>query len=118
VLGLVLRSSWVKRLSHGVPIARLLVVGELALMARRHLVRLDRTERRRLATLLVRARGRTGTLTGSERRELALLLARLEPRLFLGSAIKRLSPVPVPKRLLYGKRGSAARAALALTRRT
>jgi hypothetical protein len=118
VLGLVLNSRWVRRLSRGVPIARLLVLGELALMARRHLVRLDRSERRRLLTLLARARGRTGTLTGSERRELALLVARLEPRLFFGSAIKRLSPVPVPKRLLYGKRGSRARAALALTRRT
>jgi hypothetical protein len=118
MLALALTRRWLKRLSYGVPLARLLLVGELTLMGWRHLARLDRDERRRLVALLVRARGRRRTLTRGERRELALLLARLEPRLFLGSAVKRLSPVPVPKRLLYGKRGSAARAAVALTRRT
>jgi hypothetical protein len=41
-----------------------------------------------------------------------MLLARLEPRLFVGTAVKRLSPVPLPKRLLYGPRKGAARAAL------
>ena len=51
-----------------------------------------------------------------EREELAALTAILEPRLFLGSAAKRLSPVPMPKRLLYGPRGSAARSAAAKPR--
>jgi hypothetical protein len=109
MLGLLLRTPWLKRLSRGVPIARLLLVGEVALMARRHITRLDRSDRRRLIALLLRARGSAGRLSYSERAQLAGLLARLEPRLFLGSALARLSPVPLPKRLLYGPRGSAAR---------
>ncbi len=35
------------------------------------------------------------------------LVAKLEPRLFVGSAADRLSPMPVPKRLLYGSRRKA-----------
>jgi hypothetical protein len=103
----------VRRISHGVPIARLLLVADVALLARRHITRLDRSERRRLLALLARTRGRPGALTGAERRELTMLLARLEPRLFVGLAVKRLSPVPVPKRVLYGRRSSPARRALA-----
>ena len=112
MLALLFRSRWLKRLSHGIPVARLLLAGELALIAHRHLTRLDRVQRRRMFTLLARSRGRARRLSVAERGELALLLARLEPRLFLGTAIRRLSPVPVPKRVLYGRRGSAARAAL------
>jgi hypothetical protein len=113
MLGIVLKSRWLTRLSHGVPIARLVLAAQVVLIARGHLSRLDRPQRRRLIALLVRTRGRPGSLSGAERRELTLLLARLEPRLFLGTALKRLSPVPLPKRLLYGPRKSAARAALA-----
>jgi hypothetical protein len=112
VLRLLLRSSWVKRLTHGVPVARLLLVAEVALLAQRHLSKLDRAQRRRMFTLLVRARGRPRSLTAAERREFGYLLARLEPRLLLGSAVRRVSPLPVPKRLLFGRRGSPARAAL------
>ncbi len=107
-----LRSRWVARVSHGVPVGRLLQVADLAIVAGRHLGRLDAVQRRRLLVLLARSRGRPSTLNGPERRELLYLFARLEPRLFLGSAVRRLSPLPVPKRLLYGPRGSAARAAL------
>jgi hypothetical protein len=116
MVGLLLRSRWLNRLSRGVPVARLVLVGEVGLMARRHFLRLERGERRRLLVLLAKTRGRPGRLTRRERAELALLLAKLEARLFLGSAIKRLSPVPVPRRLLYGPRGSATRAALSRPR--
>ncbi|MEA2313011.1 MAG: hypothetical protein QOE28_2979, partial [Solirubrobacteraceae bacterium] len=109
MLGLVLRSRWVTRLSRGIPVARLLVLGEIALIARRHIVMLDRRDRRRLIALLARARGRSGRLTDGEHAELVGLIARLQPRQFLGSAIRRVSPVPLPKRLLYGPRGGAAR---------
>jgi hypothetical protein len=112
VLHLLLRSPWVKRLSRGVPVARLLLIAEVTILAQRHLSKLDRAQRRRLFALLVRARGRPRSLTAAERREFGYLVARLEPRLLLGTALKRVSPVPVPKRLLYGRRGSAARAAL------
>jgi hypothetical protein len=112
MLRLLLRSAWVKRLTRGVPVARLLLVAEVAILACRHLSKLDPAQRRRLFTLLVRARGRPRSLRAAERRELLCLVARLEPRLLLGTAVRRVSPVPVPKRLLYGRRGSAARAAL------
>lgn len=112
MLRLLLRSPWVKRLSHGVPLARLLLVAEVTILAQRHLSKLDRAQRRRLFTLLVRARGRPRSLPAAEQREFRYLVARLEPRLLLGTAMRRLSPMPLPKRLLYGRRGSAARAAL------
>jgi hypothetical protein len=98
--------------TRGVPVARLLLLAEVAVLAQRHLGKLDRAERRRLLTLFLRARGRPRSLTGAERLEFLYLVARLEPRLLLGTAVRRLSPVPLPKRLLYGRRGSAARAAL------
>ena len=112
MLRLLLRSPWAKRLSHGVPVARLLLVGEVAILAGRHLGKLDRAQRRRLFALLVQARGRPRSLTPGERREFLYLVARLEPRLLLGTAVSRLSPVPVPKRLLYGRRDSSTRRAL------
>jgi hypothetical protein len=112
VLGLVLRTPWVKRVSGGIPLARLLLAAEVAMIAGRHLARLDRAQQRRLLALLVQARGRPRSLPARERRELVSLVARLEPRLFFGTAVKRLSPVPLPRRLLYGRRRSAARAAL------
>ena len=113
VLGFLLNSSLPKRLGRGLPIARLLLVGQVALMAGQHLSRIDGRERRRLATLVGRSRGRLSSLSAAERRELALIVAKLEPHLFMGTALRRLSPVPLPKRLLYGPRDSAARRALA-----
>jgi hypothetical protein len=113
VIRFLVRSPWVKRVSHGVPVARLLLLAEVALLAGHHLTCLDSAERSRLFSLLRRTRGRPGLLTTAERRELLILFARLEPRLFLGTAVRQLSPMPMPKRLLYGRRGSPARAALA-----
>jgi hypothetical protein len=82
-------------------------------MAGRHMARLDGAQRRRLLTLLRKSGGRPASLSEGEREELAGLLASLEPRLFIGSALRRLSPMPIPKRLLYGPRGSSARKAAA-----
>lgn len=112
MLRLLVRSPWVERLSRGVPVARLLLVAEVVMLAQRHLSKLDAAQRRRLLSLLVRARGRPRSLTAAERYEFVYLLARLEPRLLLGSAVGRVSPVALPKRLLYGRRGSSARTAL------
>jgi len=112
VLRLLSRSPWVERLSRGVPVARLLLVAEVVILVQRHLRKLDAAQRRRLFTLLLRARGRPRSLPASERREFLYLVARLEPRLFLGTAVTRVSPVPLPKRLLYGRRSGAGRAAL------
>ena len=95
----------IKRLTRGVPVMGLLLAAEVAVLAKRHLTKLDGAERRRLLELVVRARGRRGTLSEAERDELSSLVATLEPRAFAGSAAEKLSPLPVPERLLYGSDG-------------
>ncbi len=85
-----------------VPLARLIVVGEMAVLAGRHLAKLRPDERARLLTLLRKARGRPSTLGEDEHEELLVLVARIEPQAFLGTAAQRLSPVPVPRRLIEG----------------
>jgi hypothetical protein len=89
----------------GVPVLRVLVIGEVALLAHNHIVKLTPYERRRLIVLLRGARGRPATLSGSERDELQGLVAKIEPKLFAASAAQKLSPVPLPNRLV-GKRRS------------
>jgi hypothetical protein len=116
MLRFLIRGTPLKRFANGIPIIGILLAAEVAAMAWTHLGRLTGVQRRRLLGLLVRTRGRPGSLSQGEREELAALTAILEPRLFLGSAAKRLSPVPMPKRLLYGPRGSAARSAAAKPR--
>ena len=41
---------------------------------------------------------------GNERDELTDLVAKMEPRLLAGHAVDKLSPVPIPRRLVYGPR--------------
>jgi hypothetical protein len=77
------------------PVVNLLAIGELALVARRHLQDLNPAERRRLATLVRRGR----RLSPAERDELRGLIAKLDLRGLAGSAVDRLSPIPLPKRL-------------------
>jgi hypothetical protein len=86
------------------PVLKLLAIGEIALLARTHIARLDRHERRRLIELLRKGRGRPRNLTEAERDELQRLVAKTEPRLFAGLAADRLSPVPLPRRLTRGPR--------------
>jgi hypothetical protein len=116
MLRLLGRGAPLKRLSNGFPVVGALLAAEIAAMAWTHFARLNGAQRRRLLALLWQTRGRPRSLAHSEREELRALVATLEPRLFLGSAARRLSPVPVPKRLLYGPRGSAARTAAAQPR--
>jgi hypothetical protein len=87
-----------------IPIVRLLSAAELALLARDHLSRLSPSERRRLVALVRVGRGRRNRLTDAECEELERLLAKLQPRLLVGEAINRLSPVPLPRRLVFGPR--------------
>lgn len=109
MLRLLLERTPVKRLARGVPVVALLSAFEVAMLAGAHLKRLDASERRRLFALVAAARRGPSALSDSERSELAALVAKLEPRVFFGSAAARLSPVPVPKRLLYGPRNGRAR---------
>lgn len=85
------------------PVVKLLSAAEIALLARDHINRLTPGERRRLLALVRLGRGRRSRLTDTERAELETLVAKLAPRELMGDAVDRLSPVPLPRRLLYGR---------------
>ena len=113
MLRFLIKRAPLKRFAKGFPIARVLVGAEVVAMAWAHLAKLDRAQRRRTLTLLVKSRGRRSRLSDAERAELAALVAAAEPRLLFGSVARRLSPLPVPKRVLYGPRDAPARKAIA-----
>jgi hypothetical protein len=77
------------------PFFKLLAVGEAALLARRHLRRLDPAERRRLGQLVLHAHH----LNAPERTEVRRLVGKLEPRAFAFAAANTFSPVRLPRRL-------------------
>ena len=87
-----------------VPILKLLALAEIAVLARDHATRLEPAEWRRVIELIRLGRGRPSNLSPRERQELESLIAKAEPRIFAGTAIDKLSPVPLPNRLLYGPR--------------
>ena len=76
-----------------IPLVRLIVVAEVAMLAGEHVGRLQPSERRRVVTLLRRARLRPGNLSHRERGELAMLVAKAEPKLFAKSVAKKFSPL-------------------------
>ena len=92
----------VKRL----PVLKLLAAAEVAVLARDHVQRLTPAERRRLLQLVRLGRGRRRNLTATEREQLAVLVAKVEPRLLAGEAVNAISPVPLPRRLVYGRRAA------------
>ena len=77
------------------PFLKVLAIGQALLLARRHLLRLDGRDRRRLSELAKRGR----SLTPAERDELRSLLSKMEPRAFAVAAADAFSPVPIPRRL-------------------
>ncbi len=85
------------------PAATLIEIGEIILLAREHLAKLEPHERRRVVRLMRTGRGRPRNLTRAERDELAFLIAKAEPRLFFGLAAEKLSPVSLPRRVVYGR---------------
>jgi hypothetical protein len=87
-----------------VPVLKLLAAAEIALLARDHFLRLNPHERRRLLQLVRTGHGRRRNLSEREQDELATLIASMEPRLLAGEAMDRLSPVPLPRRLVHGPR--------------
>jgi hypothetical protein len=87
-----------------VPVLKLITIAEIGLMARDHMIRLTPAERRRLVQLIRATKGRPGRLARGERDELAVLVAKLEPRLLVGEAVGKLSPVWLPDRMLRGTR--------------
>jgi hypothetical protein len=86
------------------PVLKLIAIGEIALLARTHAAKLDAAERRRLVELVRKGRGRPSKLSPEERDELARLVSKAEPRLFAGEMADKLSPVPLPRRLVRGPR--------------
>src|SRR4051812_46130068 len=98
------------------PILKLLAVAEIAVLTKHHVERLTPDERRRLLHLLQASRGRKGNLTAAERSELAGLVHKMEPRMFAGAALDKVSPIPLPKRLTHGPKRERDTAARGLTR--
>jgi hypothetical protein len=88
------------------PVLKLLAIGEIAVLARTHATKLDSVERRRLVQLVREGRGRPSRLSESERDELQRLVAKAEPRLFAGEVANKLSPVPLPRRIVRGPKKS------------
>lgn len=86
------------------PLVWLLAIAEIAVLARKHVTKLDGGERRRLVELMRAGGGRRRNLSAANRQELGRLVAKMEPRLFAGLAAATLSPVPIPRRLLHGRR--------------
>ena len=80
------------------PAARLIVLGELVLLAREHLHKLEPQDRRRIVELVRRGGGRPGNLSERDRRELQRLIEKVEPRVFMGSAFKRVTGFGLPGR--------------------
>ena len=81
---------------------KLLAAAEVALLARDHMLRLTPPERRRLISLVRVGRGGRSRLTDAERDDLEHLLNKLEARTLVGHAVDRMSPVPLPRRMVYG----------------
>jgi hypothetical protein len=86
------------------PLFKVIAILQLALLARRHLGAVTPAERRRATQLIRRARH----LTPDERHELIDIAAKLEPRAFAGAVADKMSPVPLPRRVISG-RGSRSR---------
>jgi hypothetical protein len=87
-----------------IPVARLIAAAQIIMLARRHWHRLEPAERRRVISLVGQTHGRPRNLSSSERLELARLIAKADPRLFVGVAAQRFSPVPLPGRVVRGRR--------------
>jgi hypothetical protein len=75
------------------PWARALAIGEVALVFKRHLDRLDPGEPAELRQLLVKSRGRPSNLTKGERSRVMELVRKLEPGQFAKSAAVKAAPL-------------------------
>jgi hypothetical protein len=82
------------RLLKKMPLFRLLAIGKTALLARRHLRRLDAGDRRRLLALVRKGR----RMRPAERDELRAILAKLGPGEFAYATADAFSPVKLRRR--------------------
>ncbi|MBV8952578.1 MAG: hypothetical protein JO153_10400 [Solirubrobacterales bacterium] len=86
------------------PLAKLLILGEIAVLARQHISNLEPKERRRFLALMRQGHGRRRNLSPREQEELTALIAKMKPWLFARLVADRLSPVPLPERMVRGRR--------------
>lgn len=82
------------RLMKKMPLFRLLAIGKTALLARRHLKRLEPGDRQRLLELVRKGR----RMRPGERDELRRILAKLGPGEFAYATADAFSPVKLPRR--------------------
>jgi len=75
------------------PLARVVIAAEVAILAKAHFDRLKPAERHRLLILLRDARGMPKNLSDRDRREFEKLVAKLEPKLFANTAAEKFSPM-------------------------
>jgi hypothetical protein len=94
----------IRKAANAVPLARLLAAAQILMMARRHWHRLEPDERRRMIALVRQGHGRRRNLSENDRAELAKLIQKTDPRLFAGLVAQRFSPVPLPRRVIRGKK--------------
>jgi len=71
---------------------RIMVVAEVALIAKRHLDKLEPGETGELRDLLVKSKGRPGNLSSRERGRIKELVTKLEPAAFAKSAASSSAP--------------------------
>ena len=88
------------RVLRQMPLFKLIAVAKTVLLVRRHVQRLEPSDRRRLAALVRRG----PRMSGPERGELRSLLAKLGPRELTFAATSAFSPVPIPRRLRGAQR--------------
>jgi hypothetical protein len=87
------------------PAVQLIAVAEIVLMTRDHVRLLTPSERKRVIHLVRSTHGRPRNLTQAEREELVRLLEKAQPRALAGKAADALSPLPLPDRMVFGRRG-------------
>jgi hypothetical protein len=93
-------------LLRGLPVVRLLMLGDVVLLARDHFERLSPLERRRFVVLMRDARGRPSKLSVKDRDELQALIHKADPKLFATAAAGKLSPVGLPKGIAAKRKAS------------
>ena len=81
-----------------------LMLYEVARASKSHWDSVDPGDRKRLTELLRKSKGKPQNLSAGERAELAALVSKANPRLFLGLVANKLSPVPLPPRVVRGRR--------------
>jgi len=75
------------------PLAKLVLAAEVAVLAKAHLDLLTPAERRRLLVLIRDARGMPSNLSERDRRELRKLVVKIEPKNFATAAVQKFSPL-------------------------